>query len=154
MFLKIHEAFPSGQDRIGIDNDIVPILVLEWEPLSLDEINRNMDLYIQSAGKAFLSGIAPTLNQTSTVLMTTNQTAQLNYPVTVLVSSKPFLIAFTAVFGMILILLAALFWTIRCTDLELFNLENLTAILTKSSSFSVHWTNSCSESRKIGVNHR
>jgi hypothetical protein len=138
MFLKIHEAFPNVYDIIGIDNDLVPIPVLEWEPLSLDEINRNMDLYIQSAGKAFLSGIAPTRNQTSTVLMRTSQTARLNYPVTVLISSKPFLIAFTAEIGMILILLAALFWTIRDTDLELFNLANITAILTKSGSLSVH----------------
>ncbi|KAF5348578.1 hypothetical protein D9756_009670 [Leucocoprinus leucothites] len=52
----------------------------------------------QSAGKACLNGVAimPDPNSTLRVRVAMNQTAQLSFPVAALVSSKPFLIAFTA----------------------------------------------------------
>jgi hypothetical protein len=96
--------------------------------LSLDEINKNMDHYTQSAGKAFLNGFVDSTSDTAVMLMTINQTAQITLPLATLVSSKPLLVAFTVVAGMSCFFLAAILWTIRDTVLTLFNLKNLIGV--------------------------
>jgi hypothetical protein len=103
----------------GIDNGHLNLL-------SLDEINRNMDHYTQSAGQAFLNGYSSAdTTDLDVILKTMDQTAQITFPVAALVSSKPLLIAFTVAVGMSSFLLVAILWTIRNTALSLFNLKNL-----------------------------
>jgi len=125
MFLKARRIIPLGSEAFQT----------EQEPFSVDDIAANIDVYMQSIGKVYVCGIDRDNDYSSSTTRTFNQTVEIRVPIAAVVSNEVFLIGFTVVIGLIIILVGVLVWTIREIDLRLFNLENLVEILGPQ-----HWT--------------
>ncbi|KAJ3573182.1 hypothetical protein NP233_g2607 [Leucocoprinus birnbaumii] len=127
LFLRTRRVFSresppisfQGASRSGV----------EMEPLSLDEINKNMGRYAQSASKVFLDGSIIVANGDVQEKLYMTQTGELLFPVAALVASKSFLIAFTVVIVVITVVFAFLLWTVREAELRPFDLSCLIHVL-------------------------
>lgn len=100
------------------------------KPLPLHEINKQMNMVLQSSAKAFLSGYVPNLNNLtvpSFEMIDTNAIGEVQQPA--LVGNKSFLVALTAVIAVLIVLLFTLVALVRKDQLHPFDLENIVQTL-------------------------
>ncbi|KAJ3559732.1 hypothetical protein NP233_g11189 [Leucocoprinus birnbaumii] len=125
LFLQARRVWlPGLEHELGLVHTVV-----ELEPLPLDEINRKLNQYAQSASKAFLDSSSMVTNGTALGQLVMNQTAEVFFPVAALVASEPFLISFTVIVIAIIAVFTLLFWTIREKELQIFDLRSLVGLL-------------------------
>lgn len=105
-------------------------------PVSLDQINKNMNKIMLSASKAFLDGYKTTdqsnltsREATDFEMILTDATAEADR--LALVGSRPFLVALIVVVGIICLLLAMVTVVVRVDKLHAFDLESIAKIAKK-----------------------
>jgi hypothetical protein len=100
------------------------------EPLSIDQINVQMNKVLLSSAKAYLSGYQPDENNLTFPSFKTISTDAVEiYEQLVLAASEPFLIALIGVDGVLFLLMLILVARVRADHIRTFDLENIVKAL-------------------------